>query len=231
MNWPELSPCGIPGTELGISSPSFHLIILEKQILSFPFYTWASCLWQTVKQNDWSPVDYYSFHSKSVSLPTPCAFSEATQLPFQNPHPGPLHPHIFPGTEELKKVTDTFILLAVTWHVALVQSELGKDLPNSDILACVVQSWCQREAGHPSRLWSRLRDFERLAVSHIQDTWQHVNKPEFSKLTNDAPALPNKEWLNELERIQDCDHHFRITNSLPGKWKRFINSFFNWDQN
>lgn len=37
--WPELSPCSIPETELGILSPSFHLIILEKQILSFPFYT------------------------------------------------------------------------------------------------------------------------------------------------------------------------------------------------
>ena len=157
----------------------------------------------------------------------------------QKPHGFPSKTHILDlfvhtssrGLKNWRKLQTPFILLAVTWHVALVQSELGKDLPNSDILACVVQSWCQREAGHPSRLWSRLRDFERLAVSHIQDTWQHVNKPEFSKLTNDAPALPKKEWLNELERIQDCDHHFRITNSLPGKWKRFINSFFNWDQN
>ena len=107
MNWPELSPCNILGTELGISSPPFHLIILEKQILSFPFYTWANRLWQTVKQNDWSHVDYYSFHSKSVSLPTPHAFSEATRLPFQSPYPGPLHPHIFPGTDELRKLTDT----------------------------------------------------------------------------------------------------------------------------
>ena len=56
MNQPELSLWGILGTELGILSPSFHLIILEKQILYFPFYTWANSLWQTIKQNNWSHV-------------------------------------------------------------------------------------------------------------------------------------------------------------------------------
>lgn len=168
MNWPELSPCSIPGTELGISSPSFHLIILEKRILSFPFYTWASCLWQTVKQNDWSPVDYYSFHSKSVSLATPRAFSEATGFPSKTHIPNLFGHTSSRGLKNWGKSQTPFILLAVTWRVALVQSELGKDLPNSDILACVVQSWCEREAGHPSWLWSRLRDFECLVRSHIQ---------------------------------------------------------------
>lgn len=196
MNWPQLSPCSILGTELGILSPSFHLIILEKQILSFPLYTWANRLWQTVKQNAWSHVDYYSCHSKSVSLPTPHAFSEATRLPFQNPYPGPLHPHIFSGSEELRKLTDTIRFVGGNFT-----SGIGPEWAQEG-LAQLRRSWLALSSPGArgrlgitpsSRLWPCLRGFEHLSVSHLQDTWQRVDKPEFSKLTNDAPAMPNKE--------------------------------------
>lgn len=128
----------------------------------------------------------------------------------------PIHKHLATllGSQELRKFRDTlFAFVAVISQGTLVQMELEKDLLDSNILACIVQPWCQREAGHCLFLSAPVRPLGSAfpSMCQVQDTWQCDDKLECSKSGKSSCSYAQQEvveWTRGFRALwsQFSDH-------------------------
>lgn len=128
-----------------------------------------------------------------TSSPMFFLWSHSASLP--KPTSGPLPPNVFLGTQEIRKLRDTpLILFAVISQVLLVQT-LRRTCPAHTSWLALSSPGAGGKLGVAvsSLLWSDLRDFEFHSMYQIQDIWKRVDKPEYPKPANEAPSLPNKE--------------------------------------